>query len=173
MLIISEISAYFGSGSSVIYNFQENYSLSKNSSSHAASFHGDMRLSRETIEFSFRTTRTPSLLLYVNSFYKEYLSVIIAKNGECCSDEGKLGENIRSGTMWILLMVPLLKRQTGKEVCLSCVFSFVFSVLSYQLNLKGLFKTLKMPVSLYNFGNLTQCEFLIYVHKIFIIFYHC
>ncbi|XP_028022425.2 contactin-associated protein-like 4 isoform X2 [Balaenoptera acutorostrata] len=76
-----EISAYFGSGSSVIYNFQENYSLSKNSSFHAASFHGDMRLSRETIKFSFRTTRTPSLLLYVNSFYKEYLSVIIAKNG--------------------------------------------------------------------------------------------
>ncbi|ELK14451.1 Contactin-associated protein-like 4 [Pteropus alecto] len=77
----NEISAYFGSGSSVIYNFQENYPLSKNSSSHAASFHGDMRLSREMIKFSFRTTRTPSLLLYVSSFYKEYLSVIIAKNG--------------------------------------------------------------------------------------------
>ncbi|XP_049642287.1 contactin-associated protein-like 4 [Suncus etruscus] len=76
-----EISAYFGSGSSVIYNFQENYSLSKNSSSHAASFHGDMKLSREMIRFSFRTTRTPSLLLYMSSFYKEYLSVIIAKNG--------------------------------------------------------------------------------------------
>nr|XP_039318679.1 contactin-associated protein-like 4 isoform X2 [Saimiri boliviensis boliviensis] len=41
----NEISAYFGSGSSVIYNFQENYLLSKNSSSHAASFHGDMKLS--------------------------------------------------------------------------------------------------------------------------------
>ncbi|XP_023597699.1 contactin-associated protein-like 4 [Trichechus manatus latirostris] len=77
----NEISAYFGSGSSVIYNFQENYSLSKNSSSHAASFHGDMKLSREMIKFSFRTTRTPSLLLYVSSFYNEYLSVIIAKNG--------------------------------------------------------------------------------------------
>uniref|UniRef100_A0A3Q2HZK4 Contactin associated protein family member 4 n=1 Tax=Equus caballus TaxID=9796 RepID=A0A3Q2HZK4_HORSE len=76
-----EISAYFGSGSSVIYNFQENYSLSKNSSFHAASFHGDMKLSREMIKFSFRTTRTPSLLLYLSSFYKEYLSVIIAKNG--------------------------------------------------------------------------------------------
>ncbi|XP_027788947.2 contactin-associated protein-like 4 isoform X5 [Marmota flaviventris] len=76
-----EISAYFGSGSSVIYNFQENYSLSKNSSSHAASFHGDMKLSREMIKFSFRTTRAPSLLLYMSSFYKEYLSVIIAKNG--------------------------------------------------------------------------------------------
>uniref|UniRef100_A0A2K6BEU8 Contactin associated protein family member 4 n=1 Tax=Macaca nemestrina TaxID=9545 RepID=A0A2K6BEU8_MACNE len=77
----NEISAYFGSGSSVIYNFQENYLLSKNSSSHAASFHGDKKLSREMIKFSFRTTRTPSLLLFVSSFYKEYLSVIIAKNG--------------------------------------------------------------------------------------------
>uniref|UniRef100_A0A2R8ZA54 Contactin associated protein family member 4 n=1 Tax=Pan paniscus TaxID=9597 RepID=A0A2R8ZA54_PANPA len=77
----NEISAYFGSGSSVIYNFQENYLLSKNSSSHAASFHGDMKLSREMIKFSFRTMRTPSLLLFVSSFYQEYLSVIIAKNG--------------------------------------------------------------------------------------------
>ncbi|XP_039083520.1 contactin-associated protein-like 4 isoform X2 [Hyaena hyaena] len=76
-----EISAHFGTGSSVVYNFQENYSLSKNSSSHAASFHGDMKLSREMIKFSFRTSRAPSLLLYVSSFYKEYLSVIIAKNG--------------------------------------------------------------------------------------------
>ncbi|XP_074256421.1 contactin-associated protein-like 4 [Saimiri boliviensis] len=33
------------------------------------------------IKFSFRTTRTPSLLLFVSSFYKEYLSIIIAKNG--------------------------------------------------------------------------------------------
>lgn len=85
--IISEISAYFGSGSSVIYRFQENYSLSKNSSFHAASFHGDMKLSREMIKFSFRTTRAPSLLLYMSSFYKEYLSVIIAKNGECVLEE--------------------------------------------------------------------------------------
>lgn len=87
IFVVSEISAYFGSGSSVIYNFQENYLLSKNSSSHAASFHGDMKLSREMIKFSFRTTRTPSLLLFVSSFYKEYLSVIIAKNGEFFLDE--------------------------------------------------------------------------------------
>ncbi|XP_075392562.1 contactin-associated protein-like 4 isoform X2 [Tenrec ecaudatus] len=76
-----EISAYFGSGSSVMYSFQEHSSLSKNASSHAASFHGDMKLSREVIQFSFRTARTPSLLVYLSSFYKEYLSVILAKNG--------------------------------------------------------------------------------------------
>ncbi|XP_036130146.1 contactin-associated protein-like 4 isoform X1 [Molossus molossus] len=77
----NEIAAYFGSGSSVVYNFQENYSLSKNSSSHAASFHGERKLRREAIELSFRTTRTPSLLLYVSSLHREYLSVVIARNG--------------------------------------------------------------------------------------------
>uniref|UniRef100_A0A670JKB6 Contactin associated protein family member 4 n=1 Tax=Podarcis muralis TaxID=64176 RepID=A0A670JKB6_PODMU len=77
-----EISAYFGAGSSVVYNFQESYSLAKNSSSHAASFHPDMTLNREAITFAFRTTRIPSLLLYVSSFYKDYLSIILAKNGD-------------------------------------------------------------------------------------------
>uniref|UniRef100_A0A663EZ76 Contactin associated protein family member 4 n=1 Tax=Aquila chrysaetos chrysaetos TaxID=223781 RepID=A0A663EZ76_AQUCH len=76
-----EISAYFGTGTSVIYNFQEYYTLAKNSSSHASSFYADMTLNSEAITFAFRTTRTPSLLLYVNSFYKEYLSVILTRNG--------------------------------------------------------------------------------------------
>ncbi|XP_011896252.1 PREDICTED: contactin-associated protein-like 4 isoform X2 [Cercocebus atys] len=76
-----EISAYFGTGSSVTYNFQEYHSPSTNASSHAASFQGEMTLTQETIAFSFRTVQAPSLLLYVDSFYKEYLSVILAKNG--------------------------------------------------------------------------------------------
>ncbi|XP_066037774.1 contactin-associated protein-like 4 [Chamaea fasciata] len=76
-----EISAYFWTGTSVIYNFQEYYTLAKNSSSHASSFYADMTLTREAITFAFRTTRTPSLLLYVSSFYKEYLSVILTRNG--------------------------------------------------------------------------------------------
>uniref|UniRef100_A0A8C8AW56 Contactin-associated protein-like 4 n=1 Tax=Otus sunia TaxID=257818 RepID=A0A8C8AW56_9STRI len=76
-----EISAYFGTGTSVTYNFQEYYTLAKNSSSHASSFYADMTLNREEITFAFRTTQTPSLLLYVSSFYKEYLSVILTRNG--------------------------------------------------------------------------------------------
>ncbi|XP_006877540.1 PREDICTED: contactin-associated protein-like 3-like [Chrysochloris asiatica] len=79
----NEISAYFGIGSSVVYSFQEhyNYTLSKNSSSFAALSHGDVTLSREMITLNFRTTGTPSLLLCVSSFYEEYLSVILARNG--------------------------------------------------------------------------------------------
>ncbi|XP_026721970.1 contactin-associated protein-like 4 [Athene cunicularia] len=76
-----EISAYFGTGTSVTYNFQEYYTLPKNSSSHASSFYADMTLNREEITFAFRTTQTPSLLLYVSSFYKEYLSIILTRNG--------------------------------------------------------------------------------------------
>ncbi|XP_078205000.1 contactin-associated protein-like 3 isoform X2 [Callithrix jacchus] len=77
----NEISAYFGTGSSMTYNFQEHYTLSENSSSLVSSLHRDVTLTREMITLSFRTTRTPSLLLYVSSFYEEYLSVILANNG--------------------------------------------------------------------------------------------
>ena len=85
LLAIPDISAYFGAGSSVIYNFQEHYNdtFSKNSSSFAALFHEDLTLTGEMATLSFRTTGTPSLLLYVSSFYEEYLSVILAPNGEC------------------------------------------------------------------------------------------
>ncbi|NXD99758.1 CNTP4 protein, partial [Chaetorhynchus papuensis] len=76
------VSAYFWTGTSVTYNFQEYYTLAKNSSSHASSFYADMTLTKEAIMFAFRTTRTPSLLLYVSSFYKEYLSVILTRNGD-------------------------------------------------------------------------------------------
>ncbi|XP_032490880.1 contactin-associated protein-like 3 isoform X3 [Phocoena sinus] len=78
----SEISAYFGAGSSVIYDFQHiNDTFSKNSSSFVALFHEDLTLTGEMTTLSFRTTGMPSLLLYVSSFYEEYLSVILAPNG--------------------------------------------------------------------------------------------
>ncbi|XP_054947834.1 contactin-associated protein-like 3 isoform X4 [Pan paniscus] len=77
----NEISAYFATGSSMTYHFQEHYTLSENSSSLVSSLHRGVTLTREMITLSFRTTRTPSLLLYVSSFYEEYLSVILANNG--------------------------------------------------------------------------------------------
>lgn len=85
MSVIPEISAYFGIGSSVIYDFQEhsNYTTSKNSSSFATLLHEGLTLAGEMATLSFRTTGTPSLLLYVSSFYEEYLSVILTPNGEC------------------------------------------------------------------------------------------
>nr|XP_006007056.1 PREDICTED: contactin-associated protein-like 4 [Latimeria chalumnae] len=76
-----EVSAYLGTGASVVYAFQEYYTLAINSSTPAASFYAGMTLSREDIHFSFRTIHTPSLLFYINSYYEEYLAVILCKNG--------------------------------------------------------------------------------------------
>ncbi|XP_071458873.1 contactin-associated protein-like 3 isoform X3 [Marmota flaviventris] len=76
-----EISAYFETGSSVTYDFQDHHPLGDNTSSLASTLHRDVTLSQETVTLSFRTTRTPSLLLYVSSFYEEYLSIILANNG--------------------------------------------------------------------------------------------
>lgn len=78
------------------YNFQEHYTLYKNTSSLAASsLQKDITFSRETITLSFQTTGTPSSLLYVSSFYEEYLSVILAKNGEYPSlEKGKEWQSV-------------------------------------------------------------------------------
>ncbi|XP_063769779.1 contactin-associated protein-like 4 [Pseudophryne corroboree] len=75
-----EISAYFEAESSIVYNVQENYTMSKNSSLHTSSLYMDTT-SSESIAFNFRTTQTPSLLLFVRSFNKQYISMIISKNG--------------------------------------------------------------------------------------------
>ncbi|XP_066110470.1 contactin-associated protein-like 3 [Saccopteryx bilineata] len=78
-----EVSAYFGSGSSVLYSFQERYNatFTENSSSSVPSLHEGLTLTRETATLSFRTTGTPSLLLYVSSSQGEYMSVTLTPNG--------------------------------------------------------------------------------------------
>nr|XP_033818820.1 contactin-associated protein-like 4 [Geotrypetes seraphini] len=77
-----EVSAQFGAGASIVYSFQDYYAIAKNiTNSRSSSLYADKLLTREIITFSFRTMQTPSLLLFVNSFYMEYLSVILSKNG--------------------------------------------------------------------------------------------
>lgn len=124
-LFVSEISAYFGTGTSVMYNFQEYYTLAKNSSSHASSFYADMTLNREAITFAFRTTRTPSLLLYVSSFYKEYLSVILTRNGECTNrSSGNTNECHSCQLRFILIPRPESQTKHCPIIALNSVFTF-------------------------------------------------
>ncbi|CAH2294330.1 contactin-associated -like 4 [Pelobates cultripes] len=75
-----EISAYFGAGSSVTYNFQDNYTVSKNSSIPASFAYIDTS-ARENISFTFRTNQAPSVLLFITSFNKDYISITISRNG--------------------------------------------------------------------------------------------
>ncbi|KAM3940316.1 contactin-associated protein-like 4 [Leptodactylus fuscus] len=75
-----EISAQFEAESSLTYNIQENYTMVKNSSLQIFSSYADST-AKESIAFNFRTTQAPSLLLFVQSINKAYISVIISKNG--------------------------------------------------------------------------------------------
>ncbi|XP_044222865.1 contactin-associated protein-like 4 isoform X1 [Thunnus albacares] len=75
-----EVSASFKSETSVSYTFKEPYELSRNSSALPSSIYSDVTLRGENISLSFRTNQSPALLLYVSSYYKEYLVLLINKH---------------------------------------------------------------------------------------------
>uniref|UniRef100_A0A3P9DCP6 Contactin-associated protein-like 4 n=1 Tax=Maylandia zebra TaxID=106582 RepID=A0A3P9DCP6_9CICH len=78
----TEVSASFKSGTSVSYTFKEPYEMSRNSSALPSSIYSDMTLRGENVSLSFRMNQSPALLLYVSSYYREYLAVLINKHGE-------------------------------------------------------------------------------------------
>ncbi|KAM7388159.1 hypothetical protein PAMP_024357 [Pampus punctatissimus] len=75
-----EISADFKSTTSIAYILKEPYELSKDSSALPSSIYSDMTLREENISLSFSTNQSPALLLYINSFYREYLALLINKH---------------------------------------------------------------------------------------------
>ncbi|XP_034468842.1 contactin-associated protein-like 4 [Hippoglossus hippoglossus] len=76
----SEVSATFESTTSVSYTFKEPYELLRNSSALPSSIYSDMTLRGENVSLSFRTNQSPALLLYVSSYYREYLALLINKH---------------------------------------------------------------------------------------------
>ncbi|RMC18695.1 hypothetical protein DUI87_04591 [Hirundo rustica rustica] len=75
-----EVSALFEASTSVTYTFQEPYPVTKNASTSSSAIYVDAVVSKENIAFSFLTAHTPSLLLYINTYFHEYLAVILSKN---------------------------------------------------------------------------------------------
>uniref|UniRef100_A0A672JUB5 Contactin associated protein like 3 n=1 Tax=Salarias fasciatus TaxID=181472 RepID=A0A672JUB5_SALFA len=78
----TEVSASFKSGTSVRYTFKEVYEVSRNSSALPSSIYSDATLRGENVSLSFRTSQSPALLLYVSSYYREYLALLINKHDE-------------------------------------------------------------------------------------------
>ncbi|XP_036451045.1 contactin-associated protein-like 5 [Colossoma macropomum] len=77
-----EVSAHFRPGTSVAYTFKEPYELNRNASAQSSSIYSDLTLKGENISLSFRTSQAPSLLLYVSSYYREYLAILLNRNGQ-------------------------------------------------------------------------------------------
>uniref|UniRef100_A0A5F8GRP0 Contactin associated protein family member 5 n=1 Tax=Monodelphis domestica TaxID=13616 RepID=A0A5F8GRP0_MONDO len=77
-----EVSAIFEAGTSVTYVFQEPYPVTKNTSLSSSAIYVDsMPSSKENIAFNFLTGQTPCLLLYIDSYFQDYLAVLLSKNG--------------------------------------------------------------------------------------------
>uniref|UniRef100_A0A671YXY4 Contactin-associated protein-like 4 n=1 Tax=Sparus aurata TaxID=8175 RepID=A0A671YXY4_SPAAU len=72
-----EVSASFMSTTSITYTLKEPYELSRNSSALPSSIYSDTTLRGENISLGFRTSQSPALLLYISSFYREYLALLI------------------------------------------------------------------------------------------------
>ncbi|KAG7512883.1 contactin-associated protein-like 4 [Solea senegalensis] len=77
-----EVSASFKSGTSISYTFKEQVVnvLNRSSSVVASSVHSDMTLRAENISLSFRTSQSPALILYVGSYHREYLALLLNKH---------------------------------------------------------------------------------------------
>ncbi|TKS86038.1 Contactin-associated protein like 5-1 [Collichthys lucidus] len=73
--------ASFKSGTSVSYIFKEVVpSEDKSSSVIPSSIYSDVTLRAENVSLSFRTSQSPALLLYVSSYHREYLAVLLNKH---------------------------------------------------------------------------------------------
>uniref|UniRef100_A0A8C3A4L8 Contactin associated protein like 3 n=1 Tax=Cyclopterus lumpus TaxID=8103 RepID=A0A8C3A4L8_CYCLU len=77
----TEVSASFKPGTSVSYSFKELYELGRNSSARPSSIYSDVTLRAENVSLSFRTNQSPALLLYVGSYHRESLALLVNKLG--------------------------------------------------------------------------------------------
>uniref|UniRef100_A0A8C7I348 Contactin-associated protein-like 4 n=1 Tax=Oncorhynchus kisutch TaxID=8019 RepID=A0A8C7I348_ONCKI len=105
-----EVSAYFKPGTSVQYTFKEPYELTRNTStqSQSSSIYSDLTLRGENVSFSFRTTQSPALLLYICSYYREYLAVLLNRNGKKQRDK----ENTKKKSFLAFLNISMIRSNT-------------------------------------------------------------
>ncbi|KAM9789461.1 contactin-associated protein-like 4 [Neosynchiropus ocellatus] len=77
----TELSASFTPQTSVSYTFTELHKLKSNSSAAPSSISSDVTPRGENVSLSFRTSQSPALLLYVSSYYRQYLALLVNKHG--------------------------------------------------------------------------------------------
>ncbi|XP_074973830.1 contactin-associated protein-like 5 isoform X5 [Caretta caretta] len=139
-----EVSAVFEAGTSVTYIFQEPYPVTKNTSTSISGIYADAIMSKENIAFSFLTARAPSLLLYIDTYFHDYLAVILSKNGSLqvrykLSKEGFLIFTIDAGNLANRELHHVKINREGKELIIQ-----VDQVLRLKHNLSEIdFKAMK------------------------------
>lgn len=80
---VPDVGGYFESGTLVRYDLMSESSSSpavKEGESGVLSTVGN--LTREELSFSFSTSHTPAVLIYISSKTQDYLAVVLRQNGE-------------------------------------------------------------------------------------------
>ncbi|KAF7659846.1 hypothetical protein LDENG_00291450 [Lucifuga dentata] len=75
-----EVSASIKSETSLSYTFKEPMLNRSSSTLHSSIYSDTMTPRAENISLSFRTSQSPALLLFVSSYYREYLAVLLNKH---------------------------------------------------------------------------------------------
>uniref|UniRef100_A0A8D3A8Z1 Contactin-associated protein-like 4 n=1 Tax=Scophthalmus maximus TaxID=52904 RepID=A0A8D3A8Z1_SCOMX len=95
----TEVSAAFKPATSVAYTFKGPYELARNSSAPPSSIYSDVTPRGENVSLSFSTSQSPALLLYVGSYYREYLALLVNKHGE--EDIKTIFNSLLNSEKWI------------------------------------------------------------------------
>uniref|UniRef100_A0A3Q4HRZ6 Contactin-associated protein-like 4-like n=1 Tax=Neolamprologus brichardi TaxID=32507 RepID=A0A3Q4HRZ6_NEOBR len=140
-----EISASFKSTTSITYILKEPFELSRNSSGLPSSIYSDITLRGENISLSFSTNQSPALLLYVSSFYREYLILLINKNGEDSQMAFSLGCLLLINDCVFLILQPIFSSHCSCNlsafsslcVCPMLLFSNTLASLGFTGCLSG------------------------------------
>ncbi|XP_060767941.1 contactin-associated protein-like 5 [Neoarius graeffei] len=77
----TEVSVSFERGTSVMYTFQEPFSVMHNTSRQSSAIYAQSSKSRENVAFRFVTTKSPAMLMTVTTYQQQYLAIILAQNG--------------------------------------------------------------------------------------------
>lgn len=79
---VLDVGGYFETGTLVRYDFlPEAATLTSAEVKAVSGSAGDANLTREELLFSFSTSSTPSILVYVSSWTNDYMAVVLRHNG--------------------------------------------------------------------------------------------
>lgn len=87
IVLLTDIGAYFEAGSWLRYDIRKepidedawwaNYWIDPHWHNYSLGYND----TTDDIEFSFSTVQAPAVLLYISSFYKDYIAVLLKKDG--------------------------------------------------------------------------------------------
>uniref|UniRef100_A0A3Q0S8Y9 Contactin associated protein like 3 n=1 Tax=Amphilophus citrinellus TaxID=61819 RepID=A0A3Q0S8Y9_AMPCI len=128
------VSVSFKSETSVSYAFKEQMAneLNRSSSAFPSSIYSDMTLKAENVSLSFRTSQSPALLLYISSFHREYLAVLLSKPGEH-SDPLCIFNKESFFLLFNLVLMIIPYCTFYKTPCSMCLFSIDYDELDPDL----------------------------------------